>query len=59
MFSLFRLPFVFLKLAVFAVVVVVVWMRFPTRTEGITVPHIVQAVLRIMEWMVEQLEKLH
>jgi hypothetical protein len=59
MFKLFQLPFVLLKLAVFAVAAVYVWMMFPTWTEGFNVYTVVHAVLSGMEWMVEQVEKRH
>jgi hypothetical protein len=50
---------VLLKLAVFAVVVAYGLMMFPTWTEGFNVSTVVHAVLRGIEWMVEQVEKLH
>jgi hypothetical protein len=59
MIKLFRLPVVLLKLAVFAVVVAYGLMMFPAWTEGFNVSTVVHAVLRGIEWMVEQVEKLH
>ena len=59
MFKLLRLPFGLLKLAVFAVAVVVVWMMLPTWREQLDVSTVVQAVLSGFEWVVEQVEKLH
>jgi hypothetical protein len=59
MFKLFQLPFVFIKLAVFAVAAVYVWMMFPTWTEGLNVSNVVHAVLSGIEWMVQQVAGLH
>lgn len=59
MIKLFQFPFVLIKLAVLAVVVAYGLLMFPIWAEGFNVSTVVHAVLRGIEWMVEQVAKLH